>query len=201
MMSSCVTSHVFEDAQVLGKGNKSIEGSVAHAVYVPKTEVTDELSNFYNGRAIGSTRLEYIKGVSDNIDVGVGIDFPIGIHSKVKWNFAERKLRHLHSAKMDLYLPVRYFFFDVESPPLFAFSPSYIYTYRYDDLLSVSVNAAVMNVLTEDQFAPIPGLAGGIHVGDEIRFTLGVSYFNNFELLDAGRIQYLSVEASIKHDL
>ena len=201
LLQSCVSSHVFEDAQTIGKGNRSIEGSLARALFTPDSPNPDDLTRFYNSRDIGTARVEYVYGLTDRIDISGGLDIPVGLHGKFKWLMAERKLRHLHSLKTDVYIPLAYFLSDDRTRPLFAFSPTYVYSYRYDELFSLSGNASVLTVIGQNEWTSIPGIAGGIHIGDEVRFTLGVSYFNNFKLFDSGQIQYISVEASIKYDL
>lgn len=198
--TSCVTAHLFDDAQVIGKGNQAIETSISRSIYNPITESAGPTQEFYKSRDIGQIRVAYNRGVSESSDFSVGLDFPVGLYAKFKQNFRVKNLHHLHAMKIDVYVPFRYYFFDLKDYPLIGFSPTYIYSYRYNDLLGFSTNFSLMSFQTKTLFFTIPGVSAGFHVGDELKFTSGVSYFNNFGYFGTEKIQYVNVEAGIKFD-
>ncbi len=203
LVQSCVSSSMIDDARPVGKGNRSIEGSLGRAVFTPRAPQVDPLAFFYASRDIGTFRASYIYGIGDKTNVGISLDLPIGLQFNMKHLLYTSNLKHLHAIKAEVYLPALYYTNDISGGgiPLVAFNPSYIYTYRHDDLLSWSVNTNFISIQTTNSLHYLPGIATGIHVGDEIRFSAGLSYYNNFSILGASRIQYISVEAGIKYDL
>lgn len=202
-IQSCVSSSMIDDAQSIGKGNRTIEGSLGRAIYTPTAPEVSPLSSFYRSRDIGTFRASYIYGIEENTNLGISLDFPLGLQMHMKHLFYTSNLKHLHAIKAEVYFPIVYYFNDIEDLdfPLVTFNPSYIYTYRHDDLLSCSINTNFLSIQSTDKIYYLPGIAAGIHVGDEIRFSAGLSYYNNFSLFGSTRIQYLSVEAGIKYDL
>jgi len=198
---SCVSTTVFDDAQVVGKGNLAIEGSLNSAIYSPEYSPSDVFSRFYRDREQGMLRTEVHYGVTKTTEVGGGIDLPVGFNLYMKQLVYSGGLKHLHSLKMDLNLPVVFQFVNTPEIPILMLTPSYLYTYRYDDLLSFSTNAYFQSIQTNQRLTHIPGVGAGIHVGDELRFSAGIHYFNNFSSFGAQRIQYLSASASIQYDL
>lgn len=200
-LSSCVTSHIYEDAQVIGKENHAMEGSLQRGFFTTPPVIQDNITRFYEGRDIGTGRFRYIYGAGDQTDISFGIDFPVGLTASTKRQFKSKSLRHIHACKLDVFLPLYYYLENLSERPVLSVSPSYIYTFRYDDLLSFSTNAVFLSTKTNQNLFHLPGIAAGIQVGDVLRFNAGVSYFNNFGFLGAENLQYLSVEAGIKFDL
>lgn len=200
-LQSCISSHIYEDVQTVGKGNRAMEASLQRAFYTAPPVNFDNLTRFYANNEIGTGRARFIYGVTERTDFSVGLDFPVGLHASMKHQINTKSIRHLHGFKMDVFAPVVYYFQQMPEKPLISVSPSYLYTFRYDDLFSFSANASVISTRTNERLFHLPGIAAGIQIGDVLRFNAGISYFDNFGFLGAEKIQYLSVEAGIKFDL
>ncbi len=201
LSTSCMTSHVFEEAQTIGEGNHAVSGSLARGVFMPEPLVIDQMSNLYLDSDIGTARFHYTYGIGEHTEIGIGADLPIGFRAHFKQEFNVKNLHHVHGLKVDLFAPLIYYAQDIGEHPIFGFAPSYIYTYRHDDLLSFSTNITMQAFQTQERSFGLPGISTGIHVGDQLKFTAGVGYFNNFGYLSAAPIQFLTVEAGFKYDL
>jgi hypothetical protein len=201
MINACVSSHIFEDALVVGKGGHTVEGVMVKGFHKPKLSSQDGFIRFISKRELGIARFTYLYGIGHKTDVGIGLDLPLGFHAKVKQKLPWGNLKHIHSIKTEVYLPITYLWADDFEIPKFTLNPVYLYTYRYDDLLSASVNASFLAIKTNIKYVTLPGISIGVHIGDEMRFTLGVSYFNNFGKYGQQKLQYGSVEVGIKYDL
>lgn len=199
--TSCVTSHIFEGAQTVGEGNHAFSGSLARGIFKPEPERIDRLSNLYLDNDIGTARFHYTYGIGENLEIGIGADLPIGFRAHFKQQFPMKNVHHVHGLKLDLFAPLIYYVQDINEHPIYGFAPSYIYTYRHDDLLSFSTNVTFQTFQTQERTFGLPGVSAGIHVGDQLKFTAGLGYYNNFGYLGAAPLQFLTVEAGFKYDL
>ncbi len=199
-ISSCVTSRAYEDALLVGKGNHAAEGTLSRAIFLGVNN-RSEIANFIDNRDVGTLGLNYIYGASDRMDVSVGIDLPVGIHTKFKYNLDPNALRHNQALSFETRLPLSYLGLENNRGSiLLSAVPTYLYTYRVDDLFSFSVNSFVNTTITTNGYFILPGVAAGIGVGNEVRFTAGINYSRSVFASDESRFQFITVESSIKYD-
>lgn len=199
-LNSCVTSKAYEDALLVGKGNHAVEGTLSRAP-IQQNLIRADLSSFLNNRSVGTIGLNYIYGAYDGIDVSAGIDIPLGLHAKVKYQIPHKSLRHIHAVSFESRFPLANLAARESNGKVFLSTiPTYIYTYRHDELFNLSINSFLNTSVAESGFYVLPGIAAGIGVGNEVRFSAGVNYSRSIYASDGGQFQFLTVETSIKYD-
>ncbi len=199
VMQSCVTAKAYEDAMLIGEGNQAVEATLSRAMFQRPIE-NAPFTSFINSRDVGTVGLNYIYGMTDRLDVSVGADLPVGIHVKGKYDLAPEALRHIHAVSLETRLPTFRLLNAADGSILLSVVPSYLYTYRYDDLFNVSVNAFVNTTRIPEGIFILPGIAAGIGVGDELRFSAGFNYSRTIFATMGGSYHFLTVESSIKYD-
>ena len=166
-----------------------------------RTLRTSDISRFLNQRDVGTIGINYIYGLTDNLDFSAGIDIPIGFKAKLKYQFETESLRNIHAVSLETQFPFLYTLnLNLENRLIASAVPSYIYTYRFDDLFNLSLNGFVTSSFTTTDFILLPGIAGGIGIGDEVRFTAGANYSRSVFSTDGSQFQFLTIESSIKVD-
>ena len=199
LLASCVSSKPFEEAQLVGKGNRAIEGTLSRAVFA-RTLNESGIARLVDDLDVGTLGVNYIYGAAENVDVSFGIDIPVGVHAKAKYVVNTEALRHLHGISFEARVPLYYLAGQTQNFVRLAAVPSYIYTYRYDDLFSMSANSFLNTSITNQGFIVMPGIAAGISLGNELKFNAGANYSRTVFTTTDGQFQFLTIESSVKYE-
>lgn len=199
-LTSCFATKPYEDAMLVGKGNRAVELTLDRALFVDN-DLTGNVSLFVNRQDIGYIGINYIYGLSENIDINAGWDFPTGMHARLKYGLKNKGIHSAQAFSVELRSPLRLVGGGFNDGTIyFSMIPTYIYTYRHDNILNASVNLFVNSSYTESGYLILPGLAAGFGIGDELRFSAGLKYSRTVFSSDGSQFQFLTVESSIKYD-
>lgn len=198
---SCVTSHVIEHAQTLGKGNASAHGAFSKVVFKQSGTVKDSVTDYLNKTNLGALRARYSYGIHEHIDLSVGYEFPLGVYSAVKWKFYQAGLRHLHAVELQSNVPFFSYLKPKNHMDNWQWTASYLYSYRVADILYLSTNVSSKQLYVQDDYILMPGLSIGFLIGKEVQFSAGVSYFRTLYSSKQNQFQYIGASTSLIFDL